>query len=180
MGITAAQAAIVLGGQAPDQTAQTSSPIFIAPSSSPSAGSALELQTAATVVRSHRDEHSDFALFSNPKYPQCAATASAAELQLGVDQTSGGSDQPGPATVSTVTLPSPHGLQLSGLMMAFTVKAGAATIPVQVESISLGTHRVEAGLQVFAIGGQIPNHALSASFSTFELRVASGGKSSVV
>ncbi len=180
MGITEAQAALVLGGRAADQTAQTSSPIFMAPTASASAGSALELQTAATVVRSHLDEQTDFALFANPKYPSCAATASAAELQLGVDQTSGTVDQPGPATVSPVTLPSPDGVQLTGLLMSFTVKAGAADVPVQVEAISLGSHRVEASLQVFAIGGPIPSGTLAASVSTFEQRVASGGKSSVV
>ena len=180
MGITEAQAAVVLGGRAADQTAQTSSPIFMAPTASASAGSALELQTAATVVRSHLDEQADFSLLANPKYPSCAATASAAELQLGVDQTSGTVDQPGPATVSPVPLPSPDGVQLSGLLMTFTVKAGEADVPVQVEAISLGSHRVEASLQVFAIGGPIPNDTLAASVSTFEQRVASGGKSSVV
>ncbi len=180
MGITEAQAALVLGGRAADQTAQTSSPIFMAPTASASAGSALELQTAATVVRSHVDEQADFALLANPKYPGCAATASAAELQLGVDQTSGTVDQPGPATVSPVTLPSPDGVQLTGLLMSFTVKAGEADVPVQVEAISLGSHRVEASLQVFAIGGAIPSDTLAASVSTFEQRVASGGKSSVV
>ncbi len=180
MGITDSQASVVLGGQAADQTAQASSPIFVAPTSSASAGSALELQSAAAVVRTHQDEQDDAGLLANPSYPQCVATASAAELQLGVDQTSGGSDQPGPATVSTITLPAPDGVTLTGLLMAFTVKAGAASVPVQVESISLGSHRVEGSLQVFAIGGQIPNDTLQASIATFEQRVASGGKSSVV
>lgn len=180
MGISGTQASIVLGGGAADQTAQTSSPIFVAPTSSASAGSALELQTAATVVHSHSDQQADFALFGNPKYPGCVATASAAELQLGVNQSSGGSDDGGPATVSAVALPSPHGVQISALLMAFTVTAGTASVPVQVELISLGAQRVEASLQVFAIGGQIPNDALLAAFSTFEERVASGGKSSVV
>lgn len=178
MGITKDQAATVLGGRAPDQTAQAASPIFIAPTASVSDGSAVELQTAATVVRSHRDELADFALFRSAKYPQCVATASAAELQLGVDQTSGGIEQPGPVTVSPVTLPGSTGVELSALLMVFTVKAGEASVPVQVESISLGSDRVEAGLQVFAIGGTIPD--VSASFSTFEQRVASGGKSSEV
>ena len=157
-----------------------SSPIFVAPTSSASSGSALELQTAATVVHSQNEQQADFALFGNPKYPGCVATASAAELQLGVNQSSGGSDDAGPATVSTVTLPSPHGVLLSALLMAFTVTAGTASVPVQVELISLGSQRVEASLQAFAIGGQIPGDALLAAFSTFEQRVASGGKSSVV
>jgi hypothetical protein len=179
MGITDAEGAIVLGGEAPDQTAQTSSPIFVAPTSG-TAQTAVELQTAATVVRTHGDEQQDFALFANPKYPQCAATASAEELQLGVNQTSGAGDQAGPATVSTVQLPGASGLQQSALLMAFTVVDGSATIHVQVESISLGAHRVEAGLEVFAIGGQIPSQSLAASIATFERRVASGGASSVV
>ena len=118
MAITESQAAIVLGGQATDQTAQTASPIFVAPSSSAAAGSALELQTAATVVQSHHDELSDFSLFGNPRYPRSAATAAAAELQLGVDQTSGGRDQPGPASVSPVNFPGPVGLQEAGLILA--------------------------------------------------------------
>jgi hypothetical protein len=179
MGITDVEGAIVLGGQAPDQTAQTSSPIFVAPTSA-TVGTAVELQTAATVVRSHSDETQDFDLFTNPKYPQCAATASAQELQLGVNQTSGGDSQAGPATVSPLDLPTTSGLQQSGLLMAFSVVDGTATVPVQVESITLGAHRVEAGLEIFAIGGQIPSQSLSASISTFERRVASGGASSVV
>jgi hypothetical protein len=178
MGISRDQASTVLGGRALDQTAQTASPIFIAPSASVSNGSAVELQTAATVVRSEGDEQADFALFNSPKYPRCVATASAAELQLGVDQTSGGHEQPGPVTVSTVALPHSSDVQLSALLMSFTVKAGEVSVPVQVESIALGTRRVEAGLQVFAIGGTIPD--LSRSFSTFQQRVATGGKSSVV
>jgi hypothetical protein len=97
-----------------------------------------------------------------------------------VDQTSGGNDQPGPATVSPVNLPGPSGLQQSGLIMAFSVKDGSASLPVEVESISLGSDRVEASLQVFAIGGQIPNDALATTFSAFEQRVASGGKTSAV
>jgi hypothetical protein len=97
-----------------------------------------------------------------------------------VDQTSGGHDQPGPATVSPIDLPGPIGVQEAGLIMAFRVEDGPASLPVQVESISLGANRVEASLQVFAIGGQIPNDALATAFSTFEQRVASGGKTSVV
>ncbi len=177
MGVSDAEGAIVLGGQATDQTAQTSSPIFVAPSA---AGTAVELQTAATVVRSHQDEQQDLALFANPKYPQCAATASAEELQLGVNQTSGGGDQAGPATATPVDLPGVAGVQLSGVLMDFTVVDGTATVHVQVESIALGAHRVEAGMEVFALGGQIPSQSLSAAVTTFEQRVASGGASSVV
>jgi hypothetical protein len=179
MGITDAEGAIVLGGAASDQTAQLTSPIFVAPTSA-TIQTAVELQTAATVVRTHQDEQQDFALFTNPKYPQCAATASADELQLGVNQTSGGGDQAGPATAAPLAAPSTPGVQLSGLLMTFTVVDGTATVPVQVESITLGAHRIEAGLEVFAIGGQIPSQSLATSISTFERRVASGGASSVV
>jgi hypothetical protein len=179
MGVTDAEGAVILGGQAADQTAQISSPIFVAPAPA-TAGTAVELQTAATVVRSHKDEQQDLALFSNPKYPQCAATASAEELQLGVNQTSGGGDQAGPATATTVDLPGAAGVQLSGVLMNFTVVDGTATVHVQVESITLGAHRVEAGLEVFALGGQIPTQSLAAAIATFEQRVASGGASSVV
>jgi hypothetical protein len=180
MGISESEASIVLGGRAADQTAQASSPIFVAPTPSASAGSALELQSAATVVRTHDDERADFALLSNPKYPRCAATAAAADLQLGVDQTSKGSSQPGPATVSPVTLPGPGGVQTNALLMAFSVRAGAATVSVQVESIWLGSQRVEANLQIFAIGGQIPAATVLGPISTFQVRVASGGKDSTV
>ena len=64
--------------------------------------------------------------------------------------------------------------------MAFSVKDGSASLPVQVESLSIGADRVEASLQVFAIGGTIPSTALATAFATFEERVASGGKTSVV
>ncbi len=180
MGISESEASIVLGGRAADQTAQASSPIFVAPTPSASAGSALELQSAATIVRTHGDERADFALLSNPRYPRCAATAAAAELQLGVDQTAKGSNQPGPATVSPVTLPGPGGVQTNALLMAFSVRAGAASVSVQVESIWLGSQRVEANLQIFAIGGQIPAATVLGPISTFQDRVASGGKDSTV
>jgi hypothetical protein len=180
MGISESQASVVLGGRSTDQTAQASSPIFVAPTPSASAGSALELQSAATVVRTRTDERADFALLSNPRYPRCAATAAAADLQLGVDQTSKGRNQPGPATVSAVTLPGPGGVQTNAVLMAFSVKAGAASVSVQVESIWLGSQRVEANLQIFAIGGQIPGATVLGPISTFQDRVASGGKDSTV
>jgi hypothetical protein len=180
MGISDAQASVVLGGRAADQTAQASSPIFVAPTASASSGSALELQSAATVVRTHADELADFALLSNPRYPQCEARAAAADLQLGVDQTSKGSDQPGPATVSPVTFPGPDGVQTNALLMAFSVKAGAASVSVQVESIWLGSRRVEANLQIFAIGGQVPGDTVLGPITTFQDRVASGGRDSTV
>ncbi len=180
MGITDQQGAIVLGGQATDQTAQTASPIFVAPTSGAPAGFALELQTAASIVRTHLDEQSDFALYANPQYPQCAATAVASELQLGANNASGHNGQPGPATASVLHLPAPAGEQLSGLLMTFTVSDGSASVPVEVEAVSLGTDRIEAALQAFAIGGRIPTGVLAGSLSAFEQRVAGDGKSAVV
>jgi hypothetical protein len=111
MGITEAQAATVLGGRAPDQTAQAASPIFVAPTSASRPGSALEIQTTASIVGTHADEQSDFALFSNPHYPACVAVASASQIQLGVDETTGRGDRPSSPTVSPVDLPGPAGVQ---------------------------------------------------------------------
>jgi hypothetical protein len=44
----------------------------------------------------------------------------------------------------------------------------------------LGSQRVEANLQIFAIGGQIPGATVLGPISTFQDRVASGGKDSTV
>jgi hypothetical protein len=180
MGISDQQAAIVLGGQASDQTAQTSSPIFVAPSAADHPGFAFELQTAATIVRTHGDEQNDFALFANPQYPQCAGTAVAAELQLGANSASGLTERAGPATVSVLDLPAPAGEQLSGLLMTFTVSDQSTSVPVEVEALTVGSDRIEANLQAFAIGGQIPAGALTGSVAAFEQRVAGEGKSALI
>jgi hypothetical protein len=180
MGIADEQAAIVLGGSAADQTAQSSSPIFVAPSSSGDPGFALELQTAAAAVRTHHDEQVDFSLLGNPRYPTCAAAAVASELQLGINATSGANDHPGPATVSVLDLPAPAGEQLSGLVITFTVSDGPTSVPVEVETIALGSDRIEASLQSFAIAGQIPGDMFEASVQAFEQRIAIGGQTSVV
>jgi hypothetical protein len=180
MGITEQQGAVVLGGQAGDQTAQSSSPIFVAPASAARPGFAFELQTAASIVRSHGDEQHDFALFAKPQYPQCAATAVASELQVGANTASGHDDQPGRATPSVVALPAPAGEQLSGLRATFTVSDRSTPVPVEVEAVSLGSDRIEATLQAFAIGGPIPSDILAASVAVFEQRVAGNGKSALV
>jgi hypothetical protein len=180
MGITDQQGAIVLGGQAADQTAQTSSPIFVAPNSSAQPGSSVELQTAATIVRTPGDERNDFSLFAIPQYPQCTATAIASELQAGANSASGQNRQPGPATASVVALPAPPGEQLAGVIATFTVTDGPASVPVEVEAVSLGSDRIEASLQAFAVGGRIPPDVLAASVAAFEQRVASDGKSTLV
>ncbi|MGD0311637.1 MAG: hypothetical protein ABSC90_04170 [Acidimicrobiales bacterium] len=180
MGITEAQAAIVLGGRAADQTAQAASPIFVAPTSASRPGSALEMQTTAAIVRSHGDEESDFTLFDNPRYPQCVAAAAASQIQLGVDETTGRSDRPSSPTVSPVDLPGPAGVQTAALIVAFDVMDGSSSVPVEVEAISLGSQRIEGQLQVFAVGGQIPNDVLLTSVSAFQRRVADGGAGSAV
>jgi hypothetical protein len=180
MGITEAQASIVLGGRAADQTAQAASPIFVAPTSTSQPGSALEIQTTAAIVRSHGDEESDFTLFDNPRYPECVAAAAASQIQLGVDQTTGRSDRPSSPSVSPVDLPGPAGVQTAGLIVAFDVMDGSSRVPVEVEAISLGSQRIEGQLQVFAVGGQIPNDVLLASVLAFQRRVADGGEGSAV
>ena len=175
MGITDQQGAVVLGGPASDQTAQTSSPVFVAPASAQNPGFAFELQTTARIVRTHRNEQDDAALYANSRYPQCVATAVAAEVQLGANSASGQNDQPGPASATAVDLHAPAGEQLSGLLITFTVSDRSTPVPVEVEDVSLGTDRIEADLQAFSIGGEIPSDVLSSSVWTFEQRVASRG-----
>jgi hypothetical protein len=175
MGISNAQASAVFGGQAPDQTAQTSSPIFVAPPSANHPGFALELQTGASIVRTHHDEQADLGPFSSANYPSCAADATASELQLGVNAASGAHGKPGPATGVLVALPAPAGEQLTALSVTFTVTDQSVQIPVQVESVLVGSDRIEAELQAFAIGGAIPGDVLHSSMTAFEQRVATKG-----
>jgi hypothetical protein len=180
MGITDDQGGVLLGGQAADQTAQSTSPIFIGPSPSAQPGYTLELQTAADIVRTHDDETSDLSLSARPGYPQCSANAVASELQLGVNDATGGNDQPGPATASVLSLPSSAGVQTLGLVITFTVSDRTTPLPVEVESVTLGSNRIEAQLQAFAVGGSIPSDALTTPLSTFEGRVVGQGKSVAV
>jgi hypothetical protein len=180
MDISDGQAGMVLGGQAGNQTAQVASPVFVGPASASQPGFFMELQTAATIVRTHRDEESDFSLFSRPRYLGCAGRAVASELQLGEDEASGTHGRPGPTTVLPVTLPAPAGEQLSGLVVTFTISDQSNSVPVEVESISLGSDRIEADLQVFAIGGRIPAGVVPESVARFEERVAVSGRSAQV
>ena len=187
MSITADQGNVALGGQAQDQTAQASSPPFLAPDATPGPGattapgaqpgqaSTLELQTDANIVKTHADEQRDFNLFTNPKFPQCNAAAVAAALQLGLNDATGGNATAGPATAKVVDLVAPRGEQVMGVTMQFTVSDGTAEIPTEVDQLVVGTSRTEAQLQALAIGATFPSDVLSAAISTFELRVAAQG-----
>ncbi len=177
MGISDAQASLALGGGAADQTAQTSSPVFLGPPAPDQPGFALELQTAATVVRSHQDEQQDFTLLADSRYPRCAGAAVASETQLGANSSSGRSERPGTPSVSVLDLPAPPGEQVSALLVAFNVSDRSASVPVEVEMVSLGHDRIEAQLQALAIGGQIPSGVLASPLSVFAGRVAGGGQS---
>jgi hypothetical protein len=182
MGVTADQAASLSGGPAADQTAQMSSPVFegpstgsIAPSTAP--GQLLELVTNADIVKTHADEVRDFGLFTNPRFPNCEAAMTASLAQLGVNDASGGTDAPGPATATVVNLVAPKGEQVEGITMHFAITANSAHIPVEVDFLIVGSDRIEGQLQTFAVGTQFPGDVLSASVSTFEQRVATQGNS---
>jgi hypothetical protein len=182
MGVTDRQANVVLGGKG---AAAAASPVFVAPTSTAQPGMSVELQTAATVVRNHGDEESDFSLYANPEYPPCAAAAIASELQLGANDATGGHGNPGPAAASVVTIPAPAGEQMTGLIVSFTITDQSssdppAPVPAEVEVLSLGSDRIEAELQAFAIGGRLPTGALAGSVSIFEQRVASAGRATAV
>lgn len=177
MGITESQAAVTLGGSATDQTAQSSSPVFVGPPVPAQPGFTLELQTAADIVHSHADELSDFGVLSAARFPQCAGAAVASETQLGANSASGGTDQPGAPSVSVVDPPVPAGVQVVGVLVSFTVSDGSSSVPVEVETVSFGHDRVEANLQALAIGGSIPAGALSSPVSVFADRVAGEGQS---
>jgi hypothetical protein len=185
VGVSTRQATVMLGGQGADQTAKASSPVFEAPTSPAAPGVSVGLETAAATVRSHRDEESDFSRYANPDYPECAAAAIASELQLGADQASGTHDLPGPATATVETLPAPPGEQLNDLIVSFDVTdqiGGGRTgpVPTEVELVSLGSARLEAELEAFAIGGRIPTATLAGSLSTFERRVATAGRAATI
>jgi hypothetical protein len=177
MGISQTEAALVLGGSASDQTAQASSPVFVGPPAPDQPGFALELQTAASIVRSHQDEQVDLAPLADARYPQCFGAALASETQLGADSASGRNEKPSPSSVTPVNLIAPAGEQVSGLLVSFSVSDRSVSVPVEVETVSVGHDRTEANIQALAIGGQIPSAALSAPIATFEQRVAAGGSS---
>ena len=176
MGVSDQQAAVVLGGQASDQTAQASSPIFVAPTTGDADGSTLQLQTAASVVRTHHDEQIDLGLFANHRYPTCAAVATASELQLGVDDASGTHDSPKAATGTLFALPAKAGEQVNALRVTCQVVSHGTMVPVEVEAVFLGSGRIEADLEAFDINGGIPPAVVLSSMQAFEQRVAAKGK----
>jgi hypothetical protein len=171
MGITATQGSILLGGAAPDRTAQTVSPVFVDAGAVTGSGGTLEIQTLAAVVRTQLDEQQDLALFAAPGFPSCSAAAMAAELQLGVNDATGGNAAPGPATSTAVPLVAPPGEQVVGVTMSFAVVDGSSTIPVDVDQLVVGTDRIEGQMVAFAIGIPFPNDVLAASVGTFEHRL---------
>ncbi len=175
MGVSQQKALVVLGGQAPDQTAQSSSPIFMAPPTGSDAGYSLELQTAASVVRTHQDEQDDLALFSNPRYPGCAADATASELQLGVDDLSGTHHRPDTAFGTPFSVAAPVGVHVTALRVDCEVIDHASAVPVEVDEIFVGSDRIEADLEASAIGGTIPQSVVHPSVVAFEQRIATGG-----
>ncbi len=175
MGITADQATTALGGQSRDQTAQAQSPIFVGPAAGSVSGAATELQSTSAVVRTHADETNDYAVYANPRYPQCNAVAGAAEAQIGVNDTSGGHDKPGPAEGHAVAIPSFPGEQVLEVESTFTLNSGGQAIVVQDYQVLVAGDRVESTLGAFAVGTVFPTDVLSASASTLEHRVASVG-----
>jgi hypothetical protein len=175
MGISVARATVLLGGGAPDRTAQTSSPVFVSPASSDNPGFTAEIQTAASIVRSPADQRRDLALVTSPRYPACAGTAVASELQLGLNGVSGQQGRPGPASSSVVPLSAPSGERATALRVSFTVNAQSTSVPVVVELVVLGSDRIEAQLQALAVDGPMPGAVVSGSVATFEQRVAARG-----
>jgi hypothetical protein len=176
MGVGSQQAAALLGGASADQTAQSTSPIFVAPTAPDDQGYTVQLQTAASIVRSHRDEQTDLRLLDSHRYPVCAATATASELQLGVDDASGAHDHPGRATGMLFTVPGVPGEQVTALRVTCQVSDHGTAVPVEVDAVFLGSDRIEADLEAFAIGGPVPAAVVRHTVQAFEERVASGGR----
>jgi hypothetical protein len=177
MGITPDQAATALGGQAADQTAASSSPVFIGPAAGAgtTTPSGQELQTAASIVKTHADELHDFALFTSPQFPQCNAAVTASELQLGINGTNGGSVPAGPATATVVHLTAPAGEQVFGVTTSFVATDGTTSIPVVVDQLVVGSDRAEGQLVAFGLGGTFPGDVLSSTIDAFEHRLATQG-----
>jgi hypothetical protein len=176
MGLTEAQASVVLGGRAPDQTAQAASPIFSSPADGGDGGLTIQLQTAASVVRTHGDEERDLGLLASGRYPRCAATATAAELQLGVDATSGTHGSPGPATGELFAVGALPGEQVKALRVTCQVSDQGQPVPVEVDAVLVGRGRIEADLEAFSLGGPMTPGVLESSVQALESRVATGGK----
>jgi hypothetical protein len=49
-------------------------------------------------------------------------------------------------------------------------------VPVEVDAVFLGSDRIEADLEAFAIGGPVPAAVVRHTVQAFEERVASGGR----
>jgi len=175
MGVSADQATTALGGQSKDQTAQAQSPVFVGPGAGTTAGAATELQSSVAVVRTHADEKTDYAIYSNPRFPQCNAAAGAAEAQIGLNDSSGSHDQPGPAEGHTVPISPFPGEQVLEVESTFTLNAGGHPVVVQNYQVVVAGDRVEASLGAFAVGTGFPPDVLSGSVSALEHRVASEG-----
>lgn len=169
LGVSTARGATVLGDPGPDQTAARSSPVFTGPTTSGSAG--LELQTSVSVVRSRADEVADLAPVSSPRYPGCVASAIAAEMQLGVDDVTGGSRTPTGVTGAGVPVPPVAGLRVTAVSASFELGEGRGPVPVEAAEVVLGTGRVEAQLQLFAVGTPFPPAAFHAALTAFEVRL---------
>jgi hypothetical protein len=176
LGVADRQATAVLGGQSSDQTAQSTSPIFAAPPITAEPGFALQLQTAASIVRTHVDEQSDLALLANPRFAGCASKAMASELQLGLDGSVGTGPRPGPASGTLVSIPAAPGEQVTALEITCSVAEDGGTVPVAVEAVFVGSDRIEADLEAFAIGGPIPDAVVASSVAAFEQRVFTRGQ----
>ena len=176
MGVGDRQATVLLGGASADQTAQSTSPIFVSPTSPADQGYTVQLQTAASVVRTHGDEESDLRALASHRYPGCAAAAIASELQIAVDDASGAHGVPGPATGTLVAVPHAPGEQVTALRVACQVSDHGTPVTVVVDAVILGTDRIEADLQAFAIGGPVTGTVLQDSLQAFEERVADRGQ----
>lgn len=175
MGVSADQATTVLGGQGKDQTAEAQSPVFVGPGAGATAGAATELQSSVAVVRTHADEKSDYATYSNPRFPQCNAVAGAAEAQIGLNDSSGNHDQPGPAEGHALPISPFPGEQVLEVESTFTLNAGGHPVAVQNYQVVVAGDRVEASLGAFAVGTGFPPNVLSGSVSALEHRVAFEG-----
>jgi len=175
MGLDEDQAAALLGGQASDQTAQSSSPVFLGPAGGTGSTSGLELQTAAAIVRTHSDELRDFALFDSPKYPQCLGAMTGSEMQLSVNDATHGTAKPTTPIATVVALTAPAGEQVFGITISFDVTEDSSTLPVVVDQLVVGSDRAEGQLVAFGLGGPFPGDVLSSSIATFEHRMSTQG-----
>jgi hypothetical protein len=50
-----------------------------------------------------------------------------------------------------------------------------SAVPVEVDAVFLGSGRIEADVEAFAVGGRIPDDIVLSSVAAFEQRVAAQG-----